>query len=277
MFSKYVQKIARRIVILVDRLVNYRWFNFPFGRKPMAKRELYEKLALEAAQIKYPEIDEYEHEKGFVIDSEWLHNLALHTQVVIKKSELCYQHGRLIYTTVRDYIHKNHPKYINIIETGTARGFSALSIAKALADADIEEKIITFDLLPHDVAMYWNCIDDLEGPKTRAELLGNYSELINRYLVFCQGDTRIILPKIQISKIHFAFLDGAHTYNYVIHEFECIKDKQERGDIIFFDDYTFDLFPGVVKAVNEICRVHKYSKRVISASKNRGYVIATKK
>lgn len=62
-----------------------------------------------------------------------------------------------------------------------------------------------------------------------------------------------------------------------MNEFEYIEDKQENGDIIFFDDYALDLFPGVVKAVNEICRVHKYSKRVISASKNRGYVIATKK
>jgi hypothetical protein len=59
-------------------------------------------------------------------------------------------------------------------------------------------------------------------------------------------------------------------------EFFYLKDKQKKGDIIFFDDYTPDLFPGVVKAVDEICEKYNYSKRIITISQQRRYVIAVK-
>lgn len=93
MFTKYIQKVAKSFVVPVDKFANYRWPNFPFGTTSSGDREMYEKLTLEAAQIKYPKIDEYDHEKGFAIDSEWFHNFALHTQVVIKKLKLCCQLG----------------------------------------------------------------------------------------------------------------------------------------------------------------------------------------
>ena len=49
---------------------------------------------------------------------------------------------------------------INIIETGTVRGFSALCMAKALSDAKFEGSIFTIDVLPHDKKMFWNCAAD---------------------------------------------------------------------------------------------------------------------
>ena len=59
-------------------------------------------------------------------------------------------------------------------------------------------------------------------------------------------------------------------------EFLNIKDKQQKGDIIFFDDYTPKIFPGVVKAVDEICEKYNYSKEIITISDARAYVIAVK-
>lgn len=149
-------------------------------------------------------------------------------------------------------------------------------MAKALADASAKGRIVTFDLLPHNIKMYWNCIDDLEEPKTRAELLSNYFELIERFIVFHQGNTRIDLPKIFMPRIHFAFLDGAHTYKDVMYEFKCIKNSQKAGDIIFFDDYTKTLFPGVVRAIDEICSTHKYLKTAIQNNAFRSYAVGIK-
>ncbi len=124
--------------------------------------------------------------------------------------------------------------------------------------------------------MYWNCIDDNEKAQSRDELLQNYSHLIERYIIYHQGNTKAELRKIQFKRVHFAFLDGAHTYKNVMNEYETLKNKQIKGDIIFFDDYTSSMFPGIVKAVDEICSQYKYDKHVIRSDNNRAYVIARK-
>ena len=73
---------------------------------------------------------------------------------------------------------------VKIWETGTARGFSSLCMSKALSDQKCSGTILTFDLLPHQTKMYWNCIDDQNGPLTRAELLKPWQNLVERYIIF---------------------------------------------------------------------------------------------
>ena len=255
-------------------------FDFPLGKEPRATRDEYLKLACDIRNQRFPEIDAYEQQIGQVIPIDWFDELALHTQIVIKRTPLCYAHGRVLYTTLSSYL-INYPsssseEHIVIWETGTARGFSALCMAKALQDFKRSGTIITFDVLPHDQPIYWNCIDDLEGPKSRAQLLKPWKELTKNYIVFHQGDTRIELPKVRSDRIHFAFLDGAHSYEDVMWEFSQIREYQRSGDIIVYDDYTQDHFPGLVRAVDEICELNGYIPTVLRASKNRGYVVAKK-
>ncbi len=277
MYPRIIQKFDNLLVKAVNKYANVRWYNSPLTKKILASKEEYLKIWIEAKSNRYKLIDDFEDKYNDKIDDEWYHKLALHTQVVKKKSDIVYVHGRLLYVTLKKYILRNPAnKNINIIETGTARGFSALCMAKALQDEDVEAKIITFDVLPHNVKMYWNCIDDNEGKKTRAELLEKYKDLIERYIIFHQGNTKIELPKIQTQRIHFAFLDSAHDYYYLMSEFLNIKDKQQKGDIIFFDDYTPKMFPSLVKAINEICEKYNYSKEIITISDARAYVIAEK-
>jgi hypothetical protein len=85
-----------------------------------------------------------------------------------------------------------------------------------------------------------------------------------------------VLPKIYTERVHFAFLDGAHTYNDLIFEFNQIKNKQKPGDIIVYDDYNHKKFPGIVMAIDEICINNNYNKEVIMSSSERGYVISVK-
>lgn len=162
-----------------------------------------------------------------------------------------------------------------MLETGTARGFSALCMAKALEDADKAGCILTLDLLPHDRAIYWNCIDDLEGPRTRAQLLSPWKNLCEQ-IVFLWGDSGMTLPGVCVDRIHFAFLDAAHDYRSVMSEFAHIAPRQERGDVIVFDDVTPDQFPGIVRAVDEICRQHGYAREDIVSHERRAYTIATR-
>ena len=74
----------------------------------------------------------------------------------------------------------------------------------------------------------------------------------------------------------FAFLDGAHGYEDVMFEFSQIRDKQKSGDIIIYDDYNKVQFPGLVRAVDEICLKHSYSRVDINTESDRAYVIAVK-
>ena len=260
----------------IDRLAYRQFYDYPFGRSPKAGAERYVEIWNKAKDAQYPIVDRFEDQQGFAIDRKWFDDLGLLTQVVVKKSDICYQHGRLLYAALSAYIAKNDCACVNILETGTARGFSGLCMAKALHDVRRAGKILTFDVLPHDVAMYWNCVADAKGPMSRAELLRDYRTLIENHIVFVQGDSKLQLKKMQMPRTHFAFLDGAHTYQNVLDEFDYLVGRQQEGDVVFFDDYTPQAFPGIVQAVDEICAAHGYSKDVITISEQRGYVVARK-
>jgi hypothetical protein len=270
--------VAHRIL---ERFIYAPWFDAPICSAPMASREAYLELARAAAQESYEEVDAFEGQAGFAIDREWLDELALQTQVTLKESPICYAHGRILYSALSRYL-KDTPfrspsDRITILETGTARGFSALCMAKALLDYGRPGAILTFDVLPHVASMYWNCVGDWDhGPQSRADLLRPWRDLLMDYVIFHQGDTRLELPKTQVDRVHFAFLDGAHTFEDVMFEFEQVRDRQQPGDMIVFDDYTPRQFPGLVKGVDKICSDFGYSRTMLKAHAGRGYVIASR-
>ena len=221
-------------------------------------------------------INQFEIDYGFSLSPDWFHELAIHTQVVIKESEICYQHGRLLYTSLSKYIEKQNYDSVCILEIGTARGFSSLCMAKALEDQIKEGKIVTIDPLPHNIKMYWNCIDDNESAKSRAQLLANYFDLIHRYIWFFEGKSKDLLNKLELSRVHFAFLDGSHDYKDIKFEISYVVPRQQKGDIIFFDDFQESKYPGIVKAVRELESQGDYSIKPIFLNDQRGYAIAEK-
>ena len=256
-----------------------RWRIYPFGTDCLGSHADYSRLFWEAETRTYPNIDNYERELGYEINRAWLAELALHTQVVIKASRLCYEHGRVLYSCLSDYVSRHQPDQgrITIVETGTARGFSALCMAKALADADRQGLILTFDVLPHNVPMMWNCIDDLDKAKTRGELLAPWDALVQRYVVFVEGESSVMLSRVQVERINFAFIDAMHTEDDVLSEFQYIQDKQRSGDVVVFDDYSVAKFPEVVRTVDQICIDFAYDARVVQANRDRGYLVATRR
>ena len=226
--GKIISKLFSIILPFVDQMAYLRYFNQPFTDLPKSNLENYKKLAESAEENTYSlsDVNLLEKESGYSINKSWLNYLAFHTQVVIKKSELNYAHGRVLYAVLRNYL-KNFDKdskTINILETGTARGFSSICMAKALSDSGCEGSICTVDILPHYKKMYWNCAaDHTKGEQTRHDLLSNWNDLTERYIIFIQGFTRLVLPKIALTRINFAFLDGAHTYEDVMFEFNTIS------------------------------------------------------
>lgn len=249
----------------------------PHGTSPRADRQAYLDLHEEAKRRSFPEIDAYEKRMGFRVDSEWFEELALHTQVVIKKSKLNYQHGRILYSTFSNYLSNlNSSDPVTVFETGTALGFSAVCMAKALRDRDVSGKIVTLDIISHNDPMYWNCIDDHEGPKSRQQLLQPWSEELLR-IVFIQGWTGKQMERTGLLRINFAYLDAQHTEEDVLKEYRYVRERQEAGDVIVFDDVTAGSFDGVVQAVENIEQEGLYSVDRLQPSENRGYAIARRK
>jgi len=269
--------LARKIEKQAGGFSKKFWHNYPFGNAVRASKEEYMALWKKETSNVYSEIGQWEGRLGFTLDKDWMDNLALHTQIVVKASPLCYQHGRILYASLRKYLlNRDSSEPLTIFETGTARGFSSIIMARALQDAKASGKIVTFDILPHNIPMFWNCIDDHEKPKSRKELLLPWSELASAYVLFMEGDSRINLSRLSADHIGFAFLDGAHGYDDVLFEFETVARKQKVGDVIVFDDYNEQDFPGLVKAVDFGCQAYGYHKEVIESGKNRKYVIATR-
>jgi len=280
--KKIITKLFEIILPFVEQIAYLRYFNQPFTNLPKSNLQTYHELAKIAEENTYSlyDVDLLEKESGYSINKSWLNKLAFNTQVVIKKSELNYAHGRVLYAVLRNYIkslNKDH-KNINILETGTARGFSSICMAKALSDSGCEGSICTVDVLPHYKKMYWNCAaDHTEGEQTRSNLLSNWNDFSERYIIFIQGFSKHVLPKIALTRINFAFLDGAHTYDDVMFEFNTVSKQQKKGDIIVFDDYNEKSFPGIVKAVNLIANGMGYEIKIVHNQKTqRDYAIAKK-
>ena len=60
------------------------------------------------------------------------------------------EHGKILY-----FLAKKH-KARNIYDAGTARGFSAVIMAKAIQDNDLTGKVYTYDNIPNDKKIAWH-------------------------------------------------------------------------------------------------------------------------
>jgi len=271
--------LIRKLLRFINNYFIYLSNNNPLTNKPQMTKSYYLNLADDASKKIYKEVDIFEAKSNYKIDQNWIDELALATQVVNKDSEICYAHGRILYSSLRKrIIQLNKEKNVCIFETGTARGFSSLCMAKAIHDSNISGKIITLDQLPHGQLIYWNNIfDHTKGKISRKKLLENWKFLSEQYIIFLTGDSRVLGNSLNFNRVHFAFLDGAHGYEDVMFEFSKIRDKQHSGDVIVYDDYNKNQFPGLVKAVDEICSRNSYKRIDINDDSERAYVIAIKK
>lgn len=276
LLSRIKQRLLSPVAIRVASLNDSVWHDSPFGRQPRLSRDGYLKLWQHASDRSFPEIDGFEQELGYRLPKSWLDDLALQTQVVVKSTPLNYQHGRVLYAALRSWLAAQGGSLdVTILETGTARGFSAICMARALMDAGVSGRILTMDVLPHDTAFLWNCISDLDGPVSRRELLSEYERFLQS-IIFLQGDTKSQISRLGLPRVPFAFLDAQHTYQDVMAEAAVVIARQKLGDMIVFDDVTEGVFPGVCEAVREIASKYGYSARFLQSGVDRGYALLTR-
>ena len=164
-----------------------------------------------------------------------------------------YERGILLYSLIAKY----RPK--NVLEIGTAEGYSTLCMAWAMTDYNINGRIFTIDPKPFDVPIKREITWE-ENPEHDPVLLST-KELWNKFadkewikkIEVLTGFSGEVLQKNtkKLPKMDMGFIDGHHVYESVIHDFYAFLRTASENFYLLFDDYIPDETDGVTKVIDE--------------------------
>jgi hypothetical protein len=216
--------------------------------------EQYAEIFAKAKDLVYPELDALEHRTGYSIDKAWLDDAGRVLCCPFKASPPHWQHGRVIYAAVRAYLAEHKGSFYRVLDIGTAKGFSALCLQRALIDADprIVKLVTSVDVLPPRERVYRNTVAELDGLKTLAEILLPWPEASE--IGFVQS-TGIDWLAAHPERIHVAFVDGKHTGDVVRQEGKLLAKRQQTGDLVIFDDCQMPQVSVAVVSLEEWYRI----------------------
>jgi predicted O-methyltransferase YrrM len=93
-----------------------------------------------------------------------------------------------------------------------------------------------------------------------ADLLKKFKN--NIHLI--KGNSNKVLPKMDLSKIDFIFLDGGHAYETVRNDLNFSSPVLENYGTIMCDDYDLTYAPGVKKAIDEFIKENNYKCEILA-------------
>jgi len=164
-----------------------------------------------------------------------------------------YERGILLYSLIAKY----RPK--NVLEIGTAEGYSALCMAWAMTDYNINGRIFTIDPKPFDVPVERKITWE-ENPKHNTVMLST-KELWNKFadkewikkIEVLTGFSGEILQKKtkEFPKMDMGFIDGHHKYEAVLHDFYAFLRTASENFYLLFDDYIPNETADVTQVIDE--------------------------
>ena len=95
------------------------------------------------------------------------------------------------------------------------------------------------------------------------ESVQNLLKKFKKNIEIFKGDSKSILPKIDLSEINYVFLDGGHSYEAVINDLNNCKIIVENNGVILCDDYDLSYAPGVKKAIDEFVTKEQYDIKIL--------------
>lgn len=215
----------------------------------------------------YPSVDAVEREAGFALDAERYLPAARVLACPLKTNPPNWQHGRVLYALTRQYL-ASATGPVQLLDIGTAKGYSALCLYWALVDAEVHGRVTSVDVIdPHD-AVRRNTVAECDGLKTLAEILSPWPEAQN--IDFLQSTGQKWLAN-NPTRVHVAFVDGKHSHEAVTWEAALLSERQRSGDLVVFDDVQI---PAVDMAVMGLT---SYTVRYVQVLPNRKYAIARRK
>jgi len=155
----------------------------------------------------------------------------------------------------KDYSGKLSPELI-FVEIGTSKGISALRILKGIKESGIQRWFFTID--PYGDKPYRQGEETLYETIYGEETFRKTMFELNKYayqnnLLYCHwrmldSDFMRYFPemefwhksqKIKNAQFGFVYLDGEHTKEIVLKEFEWFYSRMPKGGIIIIDDVRF--------------------------------------
>lgn len=179
-------------------------------------------------------------------------NITQHAEVV------CYR--PIILSKIADKINAK-----SMCEVGTARGLQSIFWIKSIIDRNIKDGILfTCDIEASDVPKYRTPLTG-DNLFTRDELWR--LERNSKYIKFVHGDSASLAVEIEttFTKDHLdmLYIDGGHTKEAVLYDFNNLRKFVAKETVIVFDDCD-PRFPGVEEAVNEIAAQMSFSIALVT-------------
>lgn len=215
----------------------------------------------------YPAVEAFERECGVSLNRYRLEPAARVLACPFKAHAPNWQHGRVLYALVSRYLGGCADPHVALLDVGTAKGFSALCLLWALADAGREGSVTSVDVLDPDARVRRNTVAEVDGYKSLAEILSPWPEAQDIRFIKGTGVQAIQ----EFTRIHVAYLDGKHTFDAVSDEIALLAKRQQPGDLIVWDDAQID---GVARA---IAGATAYAVRYLDVLPHRRYAMGTRR
>ena len=140
--------------------------------------------------------------------------------------------------------------------------FRYIGVDKFDLDEKINNEIIPSNNFKNPLKQFYYKYIAKENPyslKSVKNLLKKFDKNIDIF----KGDSKMVLPNIDLSEVNYVFLDGGHSYDTVINDLINCKVVVENNGVILCDDYDLSYAPGVKKAIDEFVFKEKYDIKIL--------------
>lgn len=185
-----------------------------------------------------------------------------------------FNHGIILYKILDEFIKKKNNNF-EIIEVGTARGYTSLCMSQAINDNNDNSKILSLDVIPNNKKFFQRTYLGNEKV-SRSKILENFSNKLLENIIFLQSDTFSDLDKIVFHNLKFAFIDGEHNYKYLIKELNFCKNNMSDNGLIVVDDFNTSDFSEVVECVKKFSNENNYNLKIINYGDKSNFAVINK-
>ena len=167
----------------------------------------------------------------------------------------------------------------NFLEIGIFQGVTARNICELLYKIHKDDfKYIGVDIFEFDETKKNETIPNINFKNSLKQFYYRYikrekpyslesvQNLLKKFkknIEIFKGDSKSILPKIELTEVDYVFIDGGHSYETVKSDLNNCKIVIENKGIVLCDDYDLSYAPGVKEAIDEFVSKEQYNIKIL--------------
>ena len=167
----------------------------------------------------------------------------------------------------------------NFLEIGVFQGVTSRNICELLYEIHRDNfKYIGIDIFEHDEKSNKEIIPNVNFRNPLKQFYYRYIKRENPYSLISvknllkkfeknveiiKGDSKKILPIMNLTEVDYVFIDGGHSYETVKSDLNNCKVVIENKGIVLCDDYDLSYAPGVKEAIDEFVSKEQYNIRIL--------------